>query len=615
VKSTPEQRVLATQKGLLEQDLKRANKDVTALKNEAKQAESKIATAEKRIATTERKRQELAAKQALPKARPSPKTQAKLDAELAARKAARDKLKTEAQEARAAASKAESDAKAIEKQIREREREIDRLEALKPPRPVRPLPGTPVRPTSMATKAVVDAEEASVKAAERMTSRVDHALTAERAVVRAAEGAEKLGKVAKAVRAAKTVYRLTKAVGKVTVALFLPLTPIEITLEIVLWLESRAAERRALEAEWARIVSFLFEVEEPVRDRFTLTYAPTVGQVFWNAVNQRLDSESDPENMTHWLAMWDADRRAPASQRSTGFVYAKTTAVLIRQEHTPSLGSQTSDRPIRYFVRGGLPRPELSTWSAKSTRWKKELSSPRTVPPESKDNLFTLGPFGNPANQSKDYDVAKHTDYLAMQVTTVDLRVHAMAPWPCVTPFHFLIFKVRDLFVEIVRFISKFDEDFLAVAPFEASGVFVNWYEDVRDWPAGIDGRVARESLWRLGKLLEALKTHVAMTGDTPESAFQRRLALVRIAVPPNRPKVFKTMATQLNSLAPDLGEGDYVKYRPHQDPELAYLHKETLMQLATELDEDFQRVHDDMTSSNPARRYQYRYGGSGEGW
>jgi hypothetical protein len=637
---TPEVRSLATHEALLKGELKEAQKTSTALANKARAVEARVATARKGLAAAQERANDLGG---------GPKAVADRKASVETWKTKLAQVEGEAGAAKdLVATAAEKEAK-LTARVRTTQGEIARLQALQPTLPVRPPPGAPVRPppgappraTRIPPERQLTAGEPThtpptkveppppppikqsgtlveVRPSDAQAQRIERGLAStgvtphtsgsvaasaagsaakeERAlttIVHAGEAAGKVGKLAK-------VLSLTKTLGKVAVGFFIPLTALEVALQLAIWLlEWDQHRRHADEEEWQRIMTFLFDVQEVVPDPFAGTYAPTMGQYFWPTVETLLQSPADPNNnIVHWIEQWNDE------PKWLGFVYAKASGLVIRNEHTPGgWGAPKAPRPIRYYA-GGL-RPSLMEFSSTVGRYKTQVGDAKVLEAQNNENLFSGGSHGDPSTRG----TGDRTDYLALTVTATRYNVGAICPTPSLTPFDYLVFKCRDLLAEIVRFISKFDENFLVVPPFDNTNAFVtiNWYEGL-EFPKPIDSTSAHFCLKALFLLQQALETH----GRARESAqwgFERRLALVQLIYKPNLYKrPMYEMAKRLQFLASDL---DYTRYRRNQDPELAYLTNESLFALAIEIENDAKRIYEAMI--DPKRSYQYRYLGSME--
>lgn len=399
------------------------------------------------------------------------------------------------------------------------------------------------------------------------------------------------------------VLSLTKNLGKLAVGFFVPLTKLEVLLQLAIWLlEWDQRRRRAEEEEWRRIYVFLFEFSTPLKDPFAKIYLPSVGDTFWGAVDRRLQAPDDPENILHWIRKWDSE---PSWH---GFVFAKISLEVIRNEHDPSAGSRAPN-PIRYYANGAL-NPQFAEMSIQSTRTRTE-SPTRRLEPDDRDNMFTGGKSGDPA-ENGNQDVSLRTTYLYRHVESRMLKVHVTAPTPSLTPFHYLIFKCRDLMAETIRFISRFDEDFWDMPAFDDDGALSTyWYEDAQ-FPKPIDPAAAHYCLRSIHELLKLLGKH-GSERESLQKGWDRRLAIVqKVYVPTLDKRPLLDIARALFRLAQGLAPE---RFRPRQDPELAYLSADYLHDAAMALENDFRRVYRDMVSEkNPARSHLYKYSGSLEG-
>ncbi len=600
---TSEEFAMATHEGLLKKELrnaraaaKEAGERAAALERQAVRARGPVATAERNLAEAK-----------------LPETKAARAEIVEARRLAAGKLAEDAAEARRLAEQATRAQAQLEGQLAAARKELARLRAGREAEAVRTAAAA--RVTDAAASRAVDAPFAGTKSLVRGTESASGfsrgtpgpaAATVagparERALVKAAEteaSAAKLGRLTR-------VLSLSKRIGKLTVGLYLPLTKLELVLELALYLwEWDQRRRRADEEEWRRIVEFLFGFAEPIADPFVGSYAPSLGSFFWSEVSRRLNSPGDPENMVHWIDKWDRE------ERWLGFVYAGVSTELIRNVHAPHGGSATlAPNPVRYF--SGAVVPQFKRFSLASSRTKRERET-RTLPPEHGDNLLTRGRSGDPLEKGIE-DVSLRSDYLYRDVRETKLHVEIVAPTPALTPFDYLAFKCRDLMVEILRFISKFDESFFVNAPFEnATALFTTyWYEGVR-FPAPIDSARAHRSLKELHRIAQQLEMHTPLPEESPDVGWERRLRLTQLGHFPNsyRRPLYQ-IALDLNLLASNL---DYRAYRPRQDPELEYLTNETLYDAAISIETGFKRIYADMaTDRKGPRAHEYRYTGSFE--
>ncbi len=452
-----------------------------------------------------------------------------------------------------------------------------------------------------ATNARASTSKATDTVAEATRARLALEPGAARTIAHGAEVA-KVGKLAR-------VLSLSKNIGKIAVGLFVPLTKLEILLELALWLYDWDQRRRkADEREWARIYTFLFGSASPFADPFSITYLPAIGDSIWNEMNARLDNERHPQNLLHWVREWD---RNP---KWLGFVYVGVAGDLIRQEHVPRVSSaRKAPYPIRYWV--SSLTYEFKRWSRESSREKKEGAT-RELQPQHPENLFTLGEFGDPFNREENKGPTPsaavgdlRSDYLYRDVEARRITLRVTSPTPILTPFDYLLFRCKDLMTEILFFISKYDEHFLVTAPFTRETLFtINWYEGVK-FPEPIDSDGAHFCLKKLFAMIQLLETHPPLQNESAEAGWERRRRIIAEIVPPNRTRNPRTdLSTRLHWLASDL---NYATYRPDQDPDFAYLTNEYLSRLADEIKRSARRMYDDMKDRNSPRSFEYRYMGT----
>ncbi|MBB3020800.1 hypothetical protein FHR70_003888 [Microvirga lupini] len=604
-------------------DETRLKKELDRLDTERGKANSELNRAKGRLKTAEKNK--LAADQ---KPRTWQTTKDKLEAKVTAEKAEVTRLETRAKDANQAVDDIKQKLVEVRQKIREVGAEVRKLRASTAAQPV---------PSAAAQAGIVAGPKASratdldagraaatadpgTKAGELVEARANTARATEGAVdatkARAIEGgrpvrelaagAADVAKVGKLAR----VLSLTKTIGKVAVGLFIPLTKLEILLELALWLYDWDQRRRkADEREWRRIYAFLFESAAPIADPFAGQYQPAIGGWIWDTMNARLNNERDPQNFVQWVREWDRNRKW------LGFVYVGVAGGLTRQEHVPRISSaDKAPHPIRYWA--GEMKFDFKTWSKEDNRSKKEGPT-RELGPEHPDNLFTLGEFGDPFKKPENKDMTRwaaanqsRSDYLYRDVEERRMSISVTSPTPILTPFDYLSFKCKDLMVEILRFISRFDEYFQIMAPFSRETFFTKYWYEGGTFPDPIDSDSAHYCLKKLYALITALEAHTPQQKETAQAGLERRRQIIADIVRPNRTSNdLSDIDKRLYRLARDL---NYTSYRPVQDPDLAYLTNEHLSALTSDILGDARRIYADITSGKDSpRSLEYRYIGS----
>lgn len=638
---TPEEIQKTIEVNKLKGELTQAERAAKAAKEAAAKAAKAVDKTQGYVATAERN---------LAKIVRDPDARADRTAKLAKRQAELAEARTRALAAREAANRAVQAEQTLAAQVKAGEKELYRLRAARPEPTIKtPIPGPPgstphVAPGnatthsrgtdpadgfSRGTESAEGGTAATSEPSKAATPEPHHAPSSPHAPVSSTPGASATAgssaaagveavpstphvstaaRVAEAERRIEKGARLlralsmTKTVGKIAIQLMVPISALDWALELALYLRAWDEDRRQKPArEVARVMEFVFGVADTVPDPFVKFYMPSIGTWFWGEVRGQIDAERGEFNMAHWVERWDANKTW------TGFAYAHVAADFIRSEHTPNGAAKKAPYPIRYFA--GSVVPHFSDWSKASDRTVTERNV-RTLQPQDSENMFTHGVVGDPMNWSD--DVSLRTDYLYRQVRQSIVTVEITFPTPVVTPFDILAFKCRDLQTEVLRFISKFDENFMVTSPYTQSGFFTTyWYEGVQ-FPAPIKSRQAHLGLRALFDLAAELDTHPAKKNEPVSIAWERRQRLAEHYSQANRLRPVREIANSLYALASD--KEVFASYRPNQDPELGYLRTQTLYDAALSIEEGFTRIHDAMTRDlKSPKSFEYRYTGTKE--
>jgi hypothetical protein len=591
---TPQRRAAVTQRRLAEADLDAALAATRAKRTALTRIEGRVKTARGR----------------LDKARAAGATAPKAAARQADAERKLRALEAEAQRLRRELADGERAEATLRARLAALSPDTTAVSAGAPTAPARGLPADAPPPTA-GRAAAIDAEHAAQAArverdaaealrwerGTRATQALTRDVTVGSRLLREERVASSAAKVAVEAGRAARMLTLTKNVGRVALAFFVPLSLLEIALQLAIWLlEWDQARRRAPEEERVRLESYLFGVADPIEVPFAQRYFPTAGRTVWSVVNSKLTDPQDPQNVVYWLKLWDSD------ERWLGFVYTNVRTNLIRQEHDTSWGSTRTAVPLRYYA-GQIKAQFVVHSSARAHE--SDVVSRRALAYNDPENLFTLGSAGDPGFDNLEL----RNEYLTLNVQSQWLQVSRTCPTPTLTPFHYVIFKTRELLSEVIRFISRFDENLMLMEPFTEDTFFTtNWYEGV-EFSAPIDSASAHYCLKFLQELVELLETHGPRDGESSEAGYQRRVQIVLRLVGPNRTRRISQVATRLYGLASNVS---YTDYRPEQDPELSYLDNEYLRRLALGIEADLVRMSKDMAlGDNEARKAAYKYLGS----
>lgn len=420
------------------------------------------------------------------------------------------------------------------------------------------------------------------------------------------------GKLAKA-------WRITKILGGVAIGFFVPLSRLDVLFESALRLFQWDRERRARDArEWAEILAFLCAEQKVHVDRIGVRYATAAGTLIWSELNRRLADPQDPQRITTWIDRWE---RQP---KWVGFVYARYRGGLMRQ----ALSQEDEDEPYprRYFVYGERSY-EFSTLGLASNNEKKVLSS-RTLRYNQSGNLFTAGTVLDQKERDPNLDTGtpsfmaepNHDIYIHRDVDAVEFRIAAVLPTPLLTPFDYVIFKCNVLIIEIIQFISRFDENFFPTEyRFQEVGgiAVVNHLEDV-SFPEPVNSANAHFCLKSLYAMVSDFRRHTHFSdGASLDEMAMARLKLARKWVPANEKGGFyshlrpvREITRHLYHLTPHAQIDPYVRNR---DPELAHIDETYLSECADRIEKDVVRMIGDMLSPTDGRRLLYRYNGAVE--
>jgi hypothetical protein len=559
-------RAVAKKEAFLENDLKKAVEHAQSLDTDAQRAEGQARKAQKK------------AEQAAKHAREAKKeaTRTKRQEIAKGKSATAEALGHEAESARAAAKQAKAQIKPVERELKKQTQLRETLTSQK-----RELARVALESRASARRAAADPAVATGRG-----------LTGET-------------RLSRAVR----VFALTRRIGRFAVTVFVPLTVLEVAFEIALLILEWDQQRRAADKqEWNRVIQFLVGPKRTIAVLFVRKYTAAIGDVVEKLVDQQMNDAGHPENFLHWLNRWNADKNW------LGFVYPKIEAALMRQELiNPFAGAHS----IRYFLTAGQPVVRFTTDSllARAEREETEIG---TFSPSDPANLFTGGAQNAPQNAYKEVrDAAtgerylRESDAFGVYWTRAKMvTVRYIVPSPVLTPFDYVIFKCRTLIVEILQFISRYDESFVVQFPFESvSGLWdINWY-DKAQFPAPIHSENARWCIATLYGIIKRLTRHTAGFDDLRGQGKERRRQLLVELVPPNSSRrVLRDVALRLNAIAGDLTERQLVE---PADPELASITNTHLSDSAFEIQDDLERIYRDLMSSRTARSFQYEYKGT----
>lgn len=427
-----------------------------------------------------------------------------------------------------------------------------------------------------------------------------------------ARAAATAGKMAKA-------WAVTKLLGGVAIGFFIPLSRLDLLFELALRLFMWDRERRAKEArEWAGILAFLSAAQEVHTDRIGARYVTAAGTLLWTEANRRLADPQDPERITTWIEKWDRETKWG------GFVFARYRGGLMRQ----SLQQEDDDEPypVRYFIYGDRSF-EFTTYGLASNNEKKVLSR-KSLRYNMTGNLFTAGTLLDQKERDPSMDTGtpsylpepNREIYIHRDVEAVEFRLKAVLPTPLLTPFDFVIFKCNVLIIEILQFISRFDENYFPTDyPFQDVGgvAVVNYLEDAQ-FPAPINSAYAHFCLKSLYAMAAGFRRHTHFTdGASLDDMASARLKLARSWVPANEKGGFYShrrpvyeITKHLRNLTP------YAQIDPHvrnTDPDLTHIDEYYLSDCADRIEKDIVRMIGDMLSPVDGRRLLYRYNGAPE--
>jgi hypothetical protein len=472
----------------------------------------------------------------------------------------------------------------------------------------------PTKKTSAAKKVTSEAVRAEKNLAlnravadRGLGSKATELKTAGRAVAAVERGISAGGKISRAAR----FFSLTKTVGKFAVAVFLPLSFLDLAFQIALWIfESDQKRRAADKEEWNRIINFLVGYQGDIDVPFVKQYKLGINDLVQKLINQRLTDPSYSLNFLYWFNNWESNKKW------VGFVYAKIEVTLMRQELT-YVHPDTENR-IRYFLNNNRPVinfAQLALFINNS----KTVTDIGYYMPQDAYNLFTGGENNDPnrvyramKEQNKNIGEPGEKYFEEMKLYSISVanassvKVKYIVPSPVLTPFDFVIFKCRNLVIEILQFIAKYEQYFIVDMPFDNIWG-VNWYEDMQ-FSHPINTENVHWCINSLYWVISNLSTHTADYDDKTTEGKDRRWRILADVIPPNSNKrILRDISNRLYNIVSDLDEKYLVNTR---DPELDYITYDYLSNSAIEIENDLKRMLADLTSSDKARAYAYEYRG-----
>lgn len=308
-----------------------------------------------------------------------------------------------------------------------------------------------------------------------------------------------------------------------------------------------------------------------------------------------------------------------------GFVYAEVRIFLERQElilDPYRFENNYSEVPYKYrYFRYTEPKNRveelqkptilLKDHSLNNFRSEKKLIR---LDPVNGTNKFTGGIVNHPANKYREkpnenpgseYNKSsKHFDESHANLTMVNVKYKI--PSPVLTPFDFIIFKCKDLIVDIMRFVSKYDEAIVLEIPFKSNDFFDIYWYDGYPFPDPLRSDYVHYCLKNLNHIIKLLSLHTTNHDDKYFKGKQRRVSLINEI---RRPRLLHRVASYLYGIVDGLDQ-DLVKLN---DPELKEINNEYLYKSVMEIQIDLERVYKDITSPNKFRSYQYEYRGTFE--
>lgn len=429
-------------------------------------------------------------------------------------------------------------------------------------------------------------------------------------------------------RAAR-VFRLTKNLGTLIISLVVPISLLDVAFLMAIWILEMYQKRRAADSmEWSRIIKFLLGHSRPVQVDFVEGYVPGIGDIIENKINQNMFSPDFTNNFLYWLDKWDNEKGW------VGFVYSNIKASLECQELVLE-----QEGEIRYYILGD---PIIGfTSSLIVNNSKRNEPESHTYLPKDPKNKFTGGEANDPIQTGKallrekereernyPYDSPEYQrwkeqkevieDKYAALVTKFNksickakfLNVKYKVPIPTLTPFDFIIFKCRDLILEILRYISKYYESHFIPAPYDEESFWnIYWLEGV-PFNDPINSHNAHICIQSLHSMIQTLSQHSPKYDNKTSHGTRRRLFLVRqIHSHAKGNQIIYRIIRGLRQLSKDEDERYLAK---PIDPELQYINMDYLCSQAKKIEDDLNRVLGDL--SNTSRSLLYNYNGSIEG-
>lgn len=607
-------------------DLRDAKKNALLLGKEARKAEFKAKNA-KKIAESAAKRVKKAKK---------PETIEKRKKIAIEKLEEANKLVQDAKTARKVATDANKDIKDIQKKLKtqttarkklsatkrsaELDKAIEKAEEAK-----RALHRTP---SAVADKGIVNAAVADKSIKNAAIADKGVGKTAVHDVVRLEQALATEQKITTAVK----VFTFTKNLGKFVITLLLPLTFLDLTFEIALWIYEWIQKRRSAEKEeWNRIITFLIGNSDPISVPFVGNYIPGIGNIIQDQINERVFDLNYTKNFLYWFDKWNT------AQKWLGFVYPQVVVSLERQE----LIYEHPDTPnkIRYFLKDKpiISFNEISLFD--NNHKSKKIEIPVILPLDGR-NKFTGGKKNDPIkiyrslqkeqenqwNKERFEEREKEKvrrkelsdiyakliqEYNKSNVEGAIIKVKYTIPSPVLTPFDFIIFKCKNLIVEILQFISKYDQYFIVHTSFDESTFWdIDWYKDI-EFSYPINSNKAHWCIKTLYSIIKILSLHTTNNDDKESKGKDRRWRLVyEILLPRSNKGAINDIVSGLNGISQDLSEKHLAK---PIDPDLEYLTNDYLCCSAMEIEKDLKRVYADIMTSNKARSYVYEYRGNFE--
>lgn len=426
-------------------------------------------------------------------------------------------------------------------------------------------------------------------------------------VAKAESGLKTLGTVERLTKAEIRLARLAKVVsivrslGHLAIAMVLPLSILDAVFQAAIMIfEWDQKRRRADQEEWERIIQFLIGKEERRTVLLVQTYQTSISTRVGQEINNTLFGNNNSVNFISWYNRWDADRTF------LGFVYPVIRTTLQRQLLPEWPGR---DEEIRYYTKG-----PVQCGFANNTQFhnnsRKQIDGP-VISPDDPKNRFTGGPDHNPGEHHenlsyKDY-LASVNLYMMGGVSDAEVKVKYIIPSPVLTPFDFVTFRCRNLMMDLLQFISYYDDNFITAYPFEENNFWVKNFLENASFAAPVQSRQTR---WCVDTLLYFI---VELAGDArilsqdwiPAREKRKALLARLIQLPENRKRLLDLRNTLLNVVNPDERRrlDELILNRSLITPSYLY-------ESAVAIENDLHRVWKDITSDNKFRSYPYEYRG-----